>query len=81
MKSVATTDAGTGSPSEEPSDVSTQPVKKTSRAGRDLPAAIAVGVSIGAILIATLLWFPHVWVVYCALAALVASLEVVRRLR
>lgn len=82
---MATTDAGTGSPSEEPSPepahVSTQPVKKTSRAGRDLPAAIGVGVTIGAILIATLLWFPHVWVVYCALAALVASHEVVRRLR
>jgi phosphatidate cytidylyltransferase len=53
---VATTDAG--SPSDEPRDVSIQPVKKTSRAGRDLPAAIAVGVSIGAVLIATMLWFP-----------------------
>lgn len=78
---MATTDAGTGSPSDEPVGVSAQPVKKTSRAGRDLPAAIAVGASIGAVLIATLLWFPHVWVVYCALAALVASHEVVRRLR
>lgn len=78
---MATTDAGAGSPSDEPAHVSTEPVKKTSRAGRDLPAAIAVGVSIGAVLIATLLWFPHVWVVYCAMAALVASHEVVRRLR
>ncbi len=81
MTSVATTDAGAGSPSDEPVDVSAQPVKKAPRAGRDLPAAIAVGVSIGAVLIATMLWFPHFWVVYCALATLVASHEVVRRLR
>ncbi|MHA7650772.1 phosphatidate cytidylyltransferase [Mycobacterium sp. ML4] len=82
---MATTDAGSGSTSDEPVGVSATPVakpaKKASRAGRDLPAAIAVGASIGAVLIATLLWFPHVWVVYCALAALVASHEVVRRLR
>ncbi|OBK20739.1 phosphatidate cytidylyltransferase [Mycobacterium asiaticum] len=78
---MATTDAGTDSPPDEPGDVTTQPPKKTSRAGRDLPAAIAVGVSIGAVLIATLLWFPHFWVLYCATAALVASHEVVRRLR
>ncbi|MDP7702883.1 phosphatidate cytidylyltransferase [Mycobacterium sp. TY815] len=82
---MATYDAGTGSPSDEPAHepahVSTEPVKKTSRAGRDLPAAIAVGASIGAVLIATLLWFPHFWVAYCALATVVASHEVVRRLR
>lgn len=80
---MATTDAGKPSdePGREPAHVSIKPVKKTSRAGRDLPAAIAVGASIGAVLIATLLWFPHVWVVYCALATVVASHEVVRRLR
>src|SRR5262249_33931804 len=55
--------------------------KKTSRAGRDLPAAIAVGVSIGAVLVATLIFLPRGWVVLCAGAILVASHEVVRRLR
>ncbi len=54
---------------------------KTSRAGRDLRAAIAVGVSIGAVLVVTLIFAPHLWVLYCAGAILVASHEVVRRLR
>ena len=72
--SVATTDADEGTPPDEPA------AKKTSRAGRDLPAAIAVGVSIGAVLIATLLFAPRGWVVLCAGAIIVASHEVVRRL-
>jgi phosphatidate cytidylyltransferase len=73
---VATTDADAGStPPDEPA------AKKTSRAGRDLPAAIAVGVSIGAVLIATLIFLPRAWVALCAGAILVASHEVVRRLR
>jgi phosphatidate cytidylyltransferase len=78
---VATTDAGTGTPSDEPERGSQQTAKKKSRAGRDLPAAIAVGVSIGGVLIATLLLIPHLWVAFCAGAILVASHEVVRRLR
>ncbi len=73
--SVAATDAGAGTPPDEPA------AKRTSRAGRDLPAAIAVGVSIGAFLIATLVFVPRGWVVLCAGAILVASHEVVRRLR
>jgi phosphatidate cytidylyltransferase len=77
---VATTDGAT-SPG-EPARASQQTTKKKkSRAGRDLPAAIAVGVVIGGILIATLLTVPRVWVVYCALAIFIASHEVVRRLR
>jgi phosphatidate cytidylyltransferase len=83
---VATTDAGAGNPPDEPTpgarETQPQPAKKKkSRAGRDLPAAIAVGVGIGAVLIATMLFVPHLWVAYCAGAALVASHEVVRRLR
>lgn len=46
-----------------------------------MPAAIAVGAGIGAVLIATLLLVPRSWMFYCAGAALVASHEVVRRLR
>lgn len=78
---MATTEADAGKPRDEPLDASVQPAKKTSRAGRDLPAAIAVGVCIGAVLIATLLWLPRFWVVLCAGAIFVASHEVVRRLR
>ncbi|WP_156688572.1 phosphatidate cytidylyltransferase [Mycobacterium sp. Marseille-P9652] len=58
-----------------------QPPKKTSRAGRDLPAAIAVGVSIGAVLIVTLVFAPRYWVAIVAVGVAVASHEVVRRLR
>jgi phosphatidate cytidylyltransferase len=72
---VATTDADAGTPPDEPA------AKKASRAGRDLPAAIAVGVSIGAVLVATLVFVPRGWVVLCSGAILVASHEVVRRLR
>ncbi|OBI85952.1 phosphatidate cytidylyltransferase [Mycobacterium sp. 1245805.9] len=81
--SVATTGAGT--PPDEPARPPKNPTQrsstKTSRAGRDLRAAIAVGVSIGAVLVVTLIFAPHVWVLYCAGAILVASHEVVRRLR
>jgi phosphatidate cytidylyltransferase len=81
---VATTDAGAGTPPDEPAhgfhNAAQRPAKK-SRAGRDLPAAIAVGGGIGGILIATLLFFPHVWVAFCSGAILLASHEVVRRLR
>jgi phosphatidate cytidylyltransferase len=82
---VATTDAGSGSPPDEPppgTDQTSQgPAKKTSRAGRNLPAAIVVGAAIGGVLIATLLFVPRWWVVLCSIAVLVASHEVVRRLR
>jgi phosphatidate cytidylyltransferase len=55
--------------------------KKTSRAGRDLRAAIAVGAGIGAVLVVTLVFFPRLWVFHCSWAIAVASHEVVRRLR
>ena len=81
--SVATTDAGNppDEPARPPKNPEQQPAQKTSRAGRDLRAAIAVGVSIGAVLVVTLIFAPRVWVLYCAAAILVASHEVVRRLR
>ena len=58
-----------------------KPTKKASRAGRNLPAAIAVGVALGAMLICTLLFAPRLWVPIVAVAMAVATLEVVRRLR
>jgi len=81
--SVATTGAGTppDEPARAPKKTMQEPLKKTSRAGRDLRAAIAVGVSIGSVLILTLVFAPRYWVLLCAGAILVASHEVVRRLR
>jgi len=55
--------------------------KKPSRAGRNLPAAIAVGVLLGGSVIAILLFARHLWVVIVAAAMLLATHEVVRRLR
>lgn len=76
---------GAGAPSDEPRrgprEATQHPAKKTSRAGRDLRAAIAVGVSIGAVLVATLVFAPRFWVLLCSGAILVATHEVVRRLR
>jgi phosphatidate cytidylyltransferase len=67
---VADTDAGP-----------TEPPKKAPRAGRNLPAAIAVGVLLGAVIIAILVFVPRVWVGVVALAVAIATLEVGRRLR
>ena len=57
-----------------------QPPKKTSRAGRDLPAAIAVGVVLGAMAIGSLLFAPKAWLALLAVAIGIATHEVVRRL-
>jgi phosphatidate cytidylyltransferase len=82
---VAIPDNGAGNPPDEPArgakETMRQPAKRASRAGRNLPAAIAVGVTIGVLLIATLVFVPRLWVVHCSWAILVASHEVVRRLR
>jgi phosphatidate cytidylyltransferase len=85
---VTTTDAGHGSPPDEPphgaelaAPPDTEPPKKASRAGRNLPAAIAVGMAAGGLVIVTLLFFPRGWVGLCSGAVLVASHEVVRRFR
>ncbi|WP_297796440.1 phosphatidate cytidylyltransferase [Mycobacterium sp.] len=82
---MATSDPGAGTPPDEPDPASKnaieQPGEKTSRAGRDLRAAIAVGAGIGGVLIVTLVYAPRFWVGIVALAILVATHEVVRRLR
>jgi phosphatidate cytidylyltransferase len=67
---------------QHPSPVTqTEPPKKTSRAGRDLPAAIAVGVVLGAMAIGTLLFAPIWWLPLLAVAIAIATHEVIRRLR
>ena len=76
------TDQQAGSVADTPaSEPSNEAVKKTGRAGRNLPAAIAVGVGLGGSVIAILLFAPKVWVGVVAVAMAVATHEVVRRLR
>ena len=70
---VADTDSGASG--------SAAPEKKTSRAGRNLPAAIAVGVLLGAMAIGSLLFAPRWWLPLLATAIAIATHEVVRRLR
>ena len=55
--------------------------RKKSRAGRNLPAAIAVGAFLGFSLIAILLFAPYVWLPVVAVAVALATHEVIRRLR
>ena len=57
------------------------PAPKQGRAGRNLPAAIAVGAFLGFGVIAILVFAPLVWVGLVAIAMAVATHEVVRRLR
>ncbi|MDT5069461.1 MAG: phosphatidate cytidylyltransferase [Mycobacterium sp.] len=66
-------------PSEGP-DASREEPKK-SRAGRDLPAAIAVGAFLGFGVIAILVFAPLWWIPVVAVAMAIATHEVVRRLR
>jgi phosphatidate cytidylyltransferase len=59
----------------------TEPPKKASRAGRNLPAAIAVGVVLGGMAIGVLLFAPIGWLPMLAVAIPIATHEVIRRLR
>ena len=61
------------SPVEEP--------QKKSRAGRNLPAAIGVGVALGALAIGILLFAPIGWLPVLAVFIAIAIHEVIRRLR
>lgn len=58
-----------------------EPAKKSGRAGRNLPAAIGVGVVLGALAIGVLLFAPTGWLVVLAVAMPIATHEVIRRLR
>jgi phosphatidate cytidylyltransferase len=57
------------------------PPANTSKAGRNLPAAIAVGVLLGGSVIAILWLAPRLWVPLVAVTMGLATHEVVRRLR
>ncbi|PQM47127.1 phosphatidate cytidylyltransferase [Mycobacterium talmoniae] len=82
--SVADTETG-ASPADGPglpAQPGPQPgTPKTSRAGRNLPAAIAVGALLAGMLVTVLLVAPHLWVVVLAVATPIATHEVTRRLR
>lgn len=69
---MASDDTGTATPADPP---------KKSRAGRDLPAAIGVGVALGGTIIAILLFAPKVWYGLVAVAFAIATWEVTKRLR
>jgi phosphatidate cytidylyltransferase len=58
-----------------------EPRQKKSRAGRNLPAAIAVGAALAFTIVAILIWDRYLWVLLVAAAMPLATHEVVRRLR
>src|ERR1700751_1152036 len=82
MMAVADTDTGAETPAEgsvhQPLD---KKQKKKSRAGRNLPAAIAVGGALAFTIVASLIFDRYLWVPLVAAAIAMASYEVVRRLR
>ncbi|WP_374237912.1 phosphatidate cytidylyltransferase [Gordonia sp. 'Campus'] len=71
---------GDGPASQTPGPEKSPPEKK-SRAGRDLPAAIAVGGTLGVSIIAILLFAPKLWYVLVSVAFAIATWEVAKRLR
>jgi phosphatidate cytidylyltransferase len=75
--SVADTEAGPVDGVHTPAE----PPNKGSRAGRNLPAAIAVGVLLGGGLILTLIYAPYGWLGIVAAAIAIGTHEVTRRLR
>ena len=61
-------------------DTETPPVT-TSKAGRNLPAAIVVSLLLAGLVIGTLIFAPRGWVVILSVAMAIATHEVVKRLR
>jgi phosphatidate cytidylyltransferase len=78
---VAEPDTGAGTPAEGSVHEPSGKKPKKSRAGRNLPAAIAVGAAIGLTIVAILKFDRYLWVPLVAAAIAMASHEVVRRLR
>ena len=66
---------------QQPAEGPASEPQKKSRAGRNLPAAIAVGGAIGCTIVAILIFDRYLWVGLVAAAVAVATHEVVRRLR
>ena len=75
-RSTSVAETETGAPNGSSPDA-----PKAPRAGRNLPAAIAVGVVLGGLLIVVLLFAPYVWLGVVAVAVPIATHEVTRRLR
>jgi phosphatidate cytidylyltransferase len=78
---VAETDTGADIPAEDSVQEPPTGKRKKSRAGRNLPAAIAVGAAIGLTIVAILIWDRYLWVFLLTAAMPLATHEVVRRLR
>jgi phosphatidate cytidylyltransferase len=78
---VADDDTGAAGPASGWKGGGWQQHRKRPQAGRNLPAAIVVGALLGATLVATVLFAPHLWVVILAVATPIATHEVTRRLR
>jgi phosphatidate cytidylyltransferase len=57
-------------------DIPVQPVRDHGRAGRDLPAAIAVGVGLGAYIVLSLLFFKPAFVGLVAAALAIGAVEI-----
>jgi phosphatidate cytidylyltransferase len=74
--------AETDTPADTPAEGSVhESGQKKSRAGRNLPAAIAVGAALAFTIVAILIWDRYLWVFLLAAAMPLATHEVVRRLR
>ena len=74
--------AETDTPADTPAEGSVdEPSGKKPRAGRNLPAAIAVGAALAFTIVAILIWDRYLWVLLLTVAMPVATREVVRRLR
>ena len=65
---MADTDTGADTPAEGSVQQPPPNQRKKSRAGRNLPAAIAVGAAIGFTIIAILIWDRYLWVALVAAA-------------
>ncbi len=78
---MAETDTGADIPAEGSVQDPSAGKRKKSRAGRNLPAAIAVGAVLAFTIVAILIWDRYLWVLLVALAMPIATHEVVRRLR
>jgi phosphatidate cytidylyltransferase len=82
---VADTDTGADTPAEgsvqQPLAHKQKAKKRKPRAGRNLPAAIAVGGALAVTIVAILIFDRYLWVPLVAAAIAMASHEVVRRLR